>query len=193
MCRNIRLALILLLSASLGVLTQCGVAGGGIGAEDDGSSAFDRVYDVLMHPRCMNCHPAGRVPLQGDDSRPHGQNVQGGADGLGRFAMRCSNCHGTANAPGEHTPPGAPNWHLPAADMPLVFQGRSKADLARQLADPQHNGGRSPEQLLEHLRSDPLVLWGWQPGEGRARVPIPHEDFVAAAAAWIRAGCPVPE
>jgi hypothetical protein len=24
-----------------------------------------------MSPRCMNCHPAGDVPLQGDDSHIH--------------------------------------------------------------------------------------------------------------------------
>ncbi|HTD41348.1 MAG TPA: hypothetical protein VK671_12055, partial [Mucilaginibacter sp.] len=28
--------------------------------------AFMSVYKVLMSPRCMNCHPAGDVPLQGD-------------------------------------------------------------------------------------------------------------------------------
>jgi hypothetical protein len=29
--------------------------------------AFMDVYKVLTSPRCMNCHPAGDVPLQGDD------------------------------------------------------------------------------------------------------------------------------
>jgi hypothetical protein len=33
--------------------------------------AFLQVYKVLMSPRCMNCHPAGDQPLQGDDSRLH--------------------------------------------------------------------------------------------------------------------------
>ncbi|HEX9129149.1 MAG TPA: hypothetical protein VF850_08315 [Gemmatimonadaceae bacterium] len=27
--------------------------------------AFRAAYTVLMHPRCMNCHPAGQAPLQG--------------------------------------------------------------------------------------------------------------------------------
>ena len=30
--------------------------------------AFMQVYKVLMSPRCMNCHPNGDVPLQGDDN-----------------------------------------------------------------------------------------------------------------------------
>src|SRR5678815_5122536 len=33
--------------------------------------AFMDVYKVLMSPRCMNCHPSGDVPLQGDDSHIH--------------------------------------------------------------------------------------------------------------------------
>lgn len=193
MTSRTRFVTVLALLAGLAALAQCGSSANADPARAAGLLAFDRVHAVLMHPRCVNCHPAGRAPLQGDDSRPHEQNVQGGVDGQGRFAMRCSNCHGTSNAPGEHAPPGAPNWHLPAAEMPLVFEGRSKAELARQLADPRQNGGRTPQQVLAHLQTDPLVLWGWQPGEGRTRVPIPHADFVAAAAAWIEAGCPIPD
>lgn len=34
-------------------------------------AAFEKVYKVLMSPRCMNCHPAGDIPLQGDDSHLH--------------------------------------------------------------------------------------------------------------------------
>ena len=37
-----------------------------------------------MHPRCMNCHPSGDVPLQGDDSHLHVQNVKRGDDGQGK-------------------------------------------------------------------------------------------------------------
>src|SRR6476660_2616760 len=33
--------------------------------------AFMKVYKVLMSPRCMNCHPAGDAPLQGDDNHVH--------------------------------------------------------------------------------------------------------------------------
>src|SRR5262245_21189046 len=50
-------------------------------------AAFLAVYPVLMHPRCMNCHPKGDQPLQGDDSHIHVQNVRRGPDGKGLFAM----------------------------------------------------------------------------------------------------------
>src|SRR4051794_33706796 len=43
--------------------------------------AFAQVYTVLMHPRCMNCHPKGDVPLQGDDSHLHTMAPKRGSDG----------------------------------------------------------------------------------------------------------------
>ncbi len=46
-------------------------------------AAFRDVYKVLMHPRCMNCHPSGESPLQGDDSHVHMQNVKRGETGRG--------------------------------------------------------------------------------------------------------------
>jgi hypothetical protein len=155
--------------------------------------AWSVVYGVLQHPRCLNCHPAGDVPLQGDDSLPHAQNVQRGPDGRGLWALRCDACHGAQNAPGPHLPPGAPNWHLPRPEMPLVFEGRDPGELCRQLLDPAQNGGRSPEQLLEHMAHDALVLWGWSPGEGRAPVSTPHAELVAALRRWIDGGCACPD
>src|ERR687883_476581 len=52
-------------------------------------AAFLDVYKVLMHPRCLNCHPPGDVPLQGDDSHLHIQNVKRGEDGKGKYALKC--------------------------------------------------------------------------------------------------------
>ncbi len=161
-------------------------------AEADGVRAWGVVYDVLQHPRCLNCHPVGDMPLQGDDSHIHAQNVQRGADGKGLFAMKCATCHSTANAPGAHMPPGAPNWHLPTKAAPLVFEGRSIGDLCRQMRDRAKNGGKTPEQLVEHMAHDPLVLWGWAPGDGRAPVSTPHAEFAEAARTWAASGCACP-
>src|SRR6201995_3363176 len=85
--------------------------------------AFKQVYMVLMSARCMNCHPSGDIPLQGDDSHLHTMSPRRGLDGKGVYAMKCSNCHQATNTPGLHTPPGNPNWHLPPASMRMVFQG----------------------------------------------------------------------
>lgn len=162
-------------------------------ADADGTRAWDVVYGVLQHPRCLNCHPAGDAPLQGDDSHPHGQGVQRGPDGKGLYAMQCATCHTSTNQPGRFLPPGAPNWHLPSRATPLVFEGRSPGDLCRQMRDPKQNGGKTPEQVFEHLAHDPLALWGWSPGEGRNPVSTPHDELVRAARAWVDGGCGCPE
>jgi hypothetical protein len=156
-------------------------------------AAFLEAYKVFMHPRCMNCHPDGDRPLQGDDSALHFINVQRGADGKGKYALRCRNCHQDNNLPGENMPPGNPNWHLPPADMPMVFQGRSPRELALQMVDPKQNGGKTLEELLHHVTQDSLVLWGWAPGDGRSKPPLTHEEFSRQMRIWIENGAVAPK
>ncbi|MCE9593984.1 MAG: hypothetical protein K8S98_07320 [Planctomycetes bacterium] len=178
------------------VAVQCNATTKWAGADARSAEArvaWQTVYKVLQHPRCVNCHPAGDAPLQGDDSHVHAQNVQRGADGNGLFAMKCAACHQKSNLAGAHLPPGAPNWRLPRADEPLVFEGRTSSELCRQLRDPKHNGKRTPAQLLEHMANDPLVGWGWHPGVGRERVSIPRDELVRAMKAWIDGGCDCPD
>ncbi len=155
--------------------------------------AFLAVYKVLSHPRCMNCHPAGDAPLQGEDSHPHAQNVKRGKDGAGKYALKCANCHQAKALPGENMPPGNPNWRLPSPEMPLVFQGKSPGALARQLKDPKQNGGKTLDQVLHHAAEDTLVLGCWNPGEGRAKPPLAHEEFVRELRTWIETGAHEPE
>jgi hypothetical protein len=159
----------------------------------DAIEAWNVIYSVLQHPRCLNCHPAGDAPLQGDQSVPHQQDVQRGDDGHGMFAMKCQTCHQEHNAVGEHTPPGGPDWHLPTKKMPLVFEGKSSAELCRQLQDQQRNDHHSMKEILDHIEHAPLVLWAWDPGQGRAPVPISHDDLVKATRTWITNGCGCPE
>ena len=153
--------------------------------------AFMDVYKVLMSPRCVNCHPSGDVPLQGDDSHLHTMFPRRGVDGKGVYAMKCANCHQPANTPGLNTPPGNPNWHLPPANMKLVFQGRSPHQLAKQLMDPKQNGHKSKEQLIAHA-TDALVLAAWNPGDGRPLPPMTHEAFKKAWITWIENGAYAP-
>jgi mono/diheme cytochrome c family protein len=162
---------------------------------DAGASreAFLRVYKVFTSPRCQNCHPSGDAPLQGDDSHVHLQNVRRGADGHGVYGMRCDTCHQAANLPGEHMPPGNPKWGLPPAARKMVFVGRSPAELCGQLKDPGQTGGRSLQALLEHIASDDLVGWGWDPGQGRSLPPLSRADTVAQIKIWIEGGAACPE
>ncbi|MBT1707884.1 hypothetical protein KK062_06615 [Fulvivirgaceae bacterium PWU5] len=154
--------------------------------------AFASVYKVLMSPRCMNCHPSGDVPLQGDDSHLHVMQPTRGKDGKGIYAMKCANCHQPTNTPGLHTPPGNPNWHLPPADMKMVFQGKTPRQLARQLVDPKQNGHKDLRKLLEHV-NDTLVIAGWHPGEGRTTPPLPYVEFKKAWITWIENGAYAPK
>jgi mono/diheme cytochrome c family protein len=154
--------------------------------------AFMQVYKVLMSPRCLNCHPAGDVPLQGDDSHVHSMLPKRGKDGKGLYAMKCGNCHQPENLPGLHKPPGNPNWHLPPANMKMVFEGKSPRQLAKQLLDPKQNGNKNKQKLLEHAHDD-LVIAGWNMGEGRSKPPMSHEEFVKAWNTWIEKGAYAPK
>ena len=154
--------------------------------------AFAKVYKVLMSPRCMNCHPSGDVPLQGDDSHLHTMGPQRGKDGKGIYAMKCSNCHQPTNVAGLHMPPGNPDWHLPPAATKMIFEGRTPHQLAKQLVDPKQNGGKNMQKLLEHADDD-LVLAGWNPGEGRTLPPISHAEFKKEWETWIKNGAYAPK
>ena len=155
--------------------------------------AFLQVYKVFTSPRCQNCHPAGDSPLQGDDSHAHLQNVKRGKDGLGVYGMRCNTCHQTSNVSGEHMPPGNPKWSLPAPEHKMIIVGRSPAELCRQLKDPKQTGGRSLRQLLEHVSSDDLVGWAWDPGTGRTPPPLSRAETVAQMKNWIAGGAACPQ
>ncbi|MET3500343.1 mono/diheme cytochrome c family protein [Mucilaginibacter sp. SG538B] len=154
-------------------------------------AAFKQVYTVLMSARCMNCHPSGDIPLQGEDNHLHAMLPKRGVDGKGVYAMKCANCHQPTNTPGLHTPPGNPNWHLPPADMKMVFQGRTPRQLAKQIIDPKQNGHKDMQKLIAHA-DDGLVLWAWKPGEGRKLPPMSHAAFKKAWLTWLKTGAYAP-
>lgn len=160
--------------------------------EKESAEAFKEAYKVLMHPRCMNCHPSGDAPLQGDDSHIHTQNVTRGKDGKGVYAMKCSNCHQKENTAGLNMPPGNPNWHLPPANMKMVFQGKTPAQLAAQFKDRKQTG-KTLEEMLHHVEEDKLVLGGWDPGEGRTKPPLSHAEFASKFREWIEKGAAIPK
>ena len=161
--------------------------------EQESAEAFKEAYKVLMHPRCMNCHPSGDAPLQGDDSHIHAQNVTRGKDGKGVYAMKCSNCHQKENIAGLNMPPGDPNWHLPPSTMKMVFQGKTPAQLAAQFKD-QKQTGKTLQEMLKHVEEDHLVInSGWNPGGSRTTPPLSHAEFAAKFREWIEKGAVIPK
>jgi len=155
-------------------------------------AAFTRAWAVFVSPRCMNCHPAGDAPLQGDDSHVHIQDVKRGPAGQGVYGMKCHTCHLNANLPGENMPPGNPKWSLPPARMKMVIQGETPGEFCRQLKNPTMNGGRTIEQVLEHVSKDDLVGWAWDPGDGRTLPPLSRAEFVTAMKQWADNGAACP-
>src|SRR5215813_13453976 len=161
-------------------------------ATKDDASLFSALVPVLRHPRCLNCHSTGDFPRQGDDGHPHTMNVRRGTTGLGVTAEKCTTCHQDQNSAGPHLPPGAPGWRLPPAATPMIWQGRSDAEICKQIKDPKQNGGKSIAKIVEHMTEDKLVMWGWNPGDGRNPVPMSHDEFSAKVKTWAAGGAPCP-
>jgi hypothetical protein len=153
-------------------------------------AAFGQIASVLQSPRCLNCHPRGNRPTQGEDRHVHLMNVQRGERDTGVPAMRCSTCHQERNNETLGIP-GAPRWHLAPASMGWV--GLGEADLCRRLLDRRSNGGRNTADLVAHMTGDPLVLHAWDPGGHRAPPPLSIEEFKIALDQWSGAGAPCPK
>ena len=77
--------------------------------------------------------------------------------------------------------------------MKMVIQGETAGQFCRQLKDPAKNGNRTLAQIIEHVSSDDLVGWGWNPGDGRTLPPLNRPEFVAAMKAWVDNGAACPQ
>ena len=117
---------LLVLAAGVGLSAAHPEAVGSLKAASDFSAISDQkersvalfteAGKVILHPRCVNCHPAGDRPLQGDDGHPHRPLVVRGAGGFGVVGMQCPTCHQRDNFdPGGV--PGHPTWHLAPIEM----------------------------------------------------------------------------
>ncbi|MFY2561226.1 Isoquinoline 1-oxidoreductase subunit [Corallococcus terminator] len=144
---------------------------------------------VYLHPRCSNCHPDGDSPYQDSGEMLHNPPVTRGPEDKGVVGMECTGCHQERNLELARVP-GAPNWHV--APRSMAWVGKSPRELCEQLKDPQRNGGKTLEQLVEHNAHDELVAWGWAPGSGRQPAPGTQAQFGALVAAWVATGAECP-
>jgi len=194
-----RLALFASLMAALVLTPATAVVSAGLATPDSfagigdaaarSAALFTEAGKVLTSPRCVNCHPAGDRPLQGDASRLHQPPVERGLDGFGAVAMRCATCHQGANFDPAGVP-GHPHWHLAPREM--AWQDKTVGEICAQIKDPARNGGRSLEQILTHLASDTLVGWAWAPGFGREPAPGTQRELGALIEAWLNTGAVCP-
>jgi hypothetical protein len=166
----------------------------------DGLAAWEQVYSVLTHPRCINCHTATNYPQQGDARNRHFANVIRGPEGKGVPGLNCASCHQESNAESTGVP-GGHNWHLAPLSMrwqDLDDKPLSSAAVCRAVTDRSKNNGLAGPGLIKHHEDEPLVLWAWNPGrrpDGTMRTlpPLTHADFVAATRRWVEAGTPCPQ
>jgi len=71
---------------------------------------------------------------------------------------------------------------------PLGAKGLTDAQLCQSIKDPKQNKRRNVDQLVEHLTSNQLVMWPWNPGEDRLPVPMSHDEFCANVKQWADRG-----
>lgn len=57
----------------------------------------------------------------------------------------------------------------------MAWIGLPPDKLCAMIKDRSSNGDRDFAALIKHVSEDKLVLWGWNPGAGRAPVPVPHD------------------
>lgn len=203
------IAVILITCAAWSILALAGPVRGndatqkpkaGAATKEEGLAAWEQVYSVLTHPRCINCHTATDYPQQGDDRHRHFANVVRGSTGHGVPALQCLTCHQETNADSTGVP-GGHDWRL--APLSMKWQDLndnilSSAEVCRAVTDRSKNNNRDGAGLLKHHSEESLALWAFQPGrriDGTMRTlpPLTHEQFVEATKKWVEAGTPCPQ
>ena len=149
---------------------------------------FAEMAKVLLHPRCVNCHPSGDTPMQTDAMRRHQPLVVRGEGGFGAPGLQCDACHGAANFGNV---PGNPVWHLAPASM--AWEGEDAGAICEQLKDPARNGGRDLEAIIRHVEEDGLVGYGWNPPAHLEPAPGSQAELGELTRAWVEAGASCPE
>ena len=150
---------------------------------------FVEAGKVIQSPRCLNCHPNGDRPTQGNDMHLHAPMVVRGQAGMGATGLRCMTCHQGANFEPAGVP-GHPLWHL--APISMAWQEKSLGQICEQIKDRERNGGKTLAQIQEHMAHDSLVGWGWKPGSNRTPAPGTQEGFGRLVEAWIANGAACP-
>ncbi len=150
---------------------------------------FTEAGKVIQHPRCMNCHPAGDRPTQGEDMHPHSPMVLRGKDDKGAVGLRCTSCHHAQNFEPAKVP-GHPLWHV--APKSMAWQGKTLGQICEQIKDRRRNGNKSLAEIQHHMAEDTLVGWGWQPGGDRQPAPGTQAQFGELIKAWVDTGAQCP-
>ena len=168
-----------------------------------GLDAWQKIFSVVSHPRCVNCHvdgdniPMWSGPSYGDEPRRHGMHIQAGESRIGAETLTCATCHQKSLLPNtvEHAPPHTNHdWLL--APVEFAWFGKPSNEICQQMRDPQRNGGRDGAGLVEHIIQDveigAFIAWSFSPGGNREPAPGSLQQHVDDMAMWTAAGMPCP-
>lgn len=167
-------------------------------------SAFETIHEVATHRRCTNCHGSDWTPRQ-REGVPHNMNIRQtarkkGGD-IGIAGLSCVACHQGENSGPLGRVPGAGEglgaegddffWHMPPPEMTL-WSRMSQSALCAQWTGLMRTKPMPPQKMLEHVSTDPLVAWAWNPGADREPAPGDHKEFIDAFTTWVDGKTPCP-
>lgn len=172
-------------------------------SRDEGLLAWKRIHEVFTHPRCLNCHVGpDNLPRwtsdDGTDTKPHGMRINAGDSRIGAETILCSSCHQVSDHPNT-VPHAAPHTGMLWRLAPVEFQwtNRSSAQICEQVRNPETNGARDREELVEHILHDAEVFgfisWSFAPGPNRSTPPGSLQDHLLDMVTWTSAGMPCPD
>ena len=171
-------------------------------SREEGLAAWERIHEVVSHPRCANCHTgeSNRPMWSGPEfgkARPHGMNINAGLSRIGAETVTCQACHVTSTRPNDtpHAPPHTGmEWRL--APVEFVWFGVPEGEICRQMRNPDTNGGRDGAELVEHIPHDVemqgFIEWAFDPGGGREAAPGTLQEHLDDTVTWVAAGMPCP-
>lgn len=163
----------------------------------EGLAAWERIHEVVSHPRCANCHvgPSDRPMWSGPSygaARPHGMNVRAGESRIGAETLVCATCHTTRQIDAPRHPPAVEGyWRLPPIEA--HWYGQTEAAICAQLSNPALTGGRDAVGIADHIGHDAVLQWAFNPGGGREPAPYSWEAHAEDVLTWGAAGTPCPE
>ncbi|MGV6801800.1 MAG: hypothetical protein ACWA5L_07755 [bacterium] len=171
-------------------------------SNQQGLQAWQRLYEVVSHPRCANCHTGEEnIPMWSGPSygqpRRHGMNINADPSRAGIEYIPCSTCHITSSTE-NNIAHAAPHTGLPWMLAPVEFEwfGKDSASICQQIRNPDRNGGRDGAGLVDHILHDAelsgFISWGFTPGEGRQPAPGSMQSHLDDMVLWTAAGMPCP-
>jgi hypothetical protein len=74
----------------------------------------------------------------------------------------------------------------------MGWEGKTVGQICAQIKDPARNGGRSLDDIVQHVGTDHLVGWAWAPGAGRQPAPGTQAQAATLLGQWMKTGAVCP-